>query len=103
MKIKHSEIRRDYTLDYKFEGEIVTVTYEDDKETITDEFDFSQLQEDDKIVDVETDIPVRVVKSAEIVGGEIEVELMKPYGANIAQEIMNGGDFPFSRNWQEVG
>ena len=105
MQIKYSEIRRNYTLDYNFTGETITATYTDDEQTITDTFDFSQLQEDEKLVDVNTDIPVKVIQSAERVDGEMKVILMKPYGADIAKEVMQKGDegFPFSRDWQEVG
>lgn len=105
MQIKYSEIRRDYKLDYEFSDEVITITYEDAEEIITDEFDFSKLEEDDKLVDVESDIPVKVIKSAERIDGEVKVELMKPYGNEVAKEVMKKGNkgFPFSRDWQEVG
>ena len=104
MQIKYSEIRREYNLDYEFAGEVVTATYTDDEQTITDTFNFSQLAEDEKLVDVNTDIPVKVIQKAERINGEIKVILMKPYGADIAREDMLKGDagFPFSRDWQEV-
>jgi len=102
MRIKYSELRRDYTLDYEFEGETVIVTYNDE---ITDEFDFSKLEEGDKFEGVDTEIPVKIFKSAKREDGELKIELYKPYSAEIAQEVMKKGDdgFPFSRDWQEVG
>lgn len=105
MIIKYSELRRDYTLDYEFDGEIITATYEDDEETTTDTFDFSELEEGDRLIDVDTEIPVKIINSAERIDGELRIKLMKPYGAEIAKEVTKKGDdgFPFSRDWQEVG
>lgn len=103
MKIKLSELRRKYTLDYVFNNETITATYDDGEQVIEDTFDFSNFE--GELVEVNTDIPVRIIKSAERVDGEMKVELMKPYGKEIAQEVMQNGEsaFPFSRDWQVVG
>ena len=104
MQIKYSEIRRDYTLDYKFKGETVIVTYSDNEQELTDEFDFSQLEEGDEFQSVETEIPVDIFKSVERIDDELEIVLYKPYDYETAQEVMEKGDegFPFDRGWQEV-
>lgn len=104
MQIKYSEIRAEFALDYTFEGEVITATYTGGNQTITDTFDFSKLQEDEQLVEVISDIPVPVIQSAERKNGELYIILTKPYGADVAREVMLKGDagFPFSRDWQEV-
>lgn len=104
MKIKYNEIRREYTLDYSFQNETITVDYSDDNQTITDTFVFSALEEGDEFRGVNTDIPVNIFHSAKRINDELEIELIKPYGLEIAKEVMAKGDagFPFSREWQVI-
>lgn len=104
MKYKYSEIKREYTLEYIFNGEVITVTYDDDEQFIKDTFDFSTLQEGDEIADVNTDIPVKVIKSAEKVDGELKVILFKPYNLSRDERIeqYDIGNLPFSIDWQVV-
>ena len=93
-----------YTLDYEFEGETITCTYQDDEQTIKDTFDFSNFTESDELAEVNTDIPVRVIKSAERVDGEMQVVLFKTYNMNKKERIekYGYGNLPFSTDWQVV-
>lgn len=104
MHIKYSEIRADYSLEYEFQGEVITATYTDENQTIIDTFDLSQLGEDEQLVEVISDIPVPVIQKAERKNGELYIILTKPYGADIAKQVMLKGEegFPFIRDWQEV-
>src|SRR6056297_2673395 len=93
-----------YTLDYEFESEVITCTYQDDDQTITDTFDFSNFTESDELAEVNTDIPVKVIKSAERVDGEMQVVLFKTYNMNKKERIekYGYGNLPFSTDWQVV-
>ena len=93
-----------YKLDYEFKGEIITSTYQKGDQTITDTFDFSNFTENDELAEVNTDIPVNVIKSAERVEGEMQVVLFKTYNMNKKERIekYGYGNLPFSTDWQVV-
>ena len=93
-----------YTLDYEFNGETITCTYQKDDQTITDTFDFSNFTESDELAEVNTDIPVNPIQSVERKDGELYVELKKTYNMNKAERIekYGYGNLPFSTDWQVV-
>ena len=104
MKIKFSSLKRNYTLKYEFDNETITCTYKDNEQTVTDNFNFSNFTENDELAEVNTDIPVKVIQSAERVNGEMKVELFKTYNINKEERIekYGYGNLPFSTDWQEV-
>ena len=93
-----------YTLDYKFDGETITCTYQKDDQIITDTFDFSNFAENDELAEVNTNIPVNPIQSVERKDGELYVELKKTYNINKAERIKKHGygNLPFNTDWQVV-
>lgn len=97
MRYKYSGIRRDYTIDYEFSGEVITAIYKDDEQTSTDTFDFSSMPDGKADTsNIVSDIPIPVIQSAERINGELQVVLFKPHG-----NLQQGAEFP-NENWQVI-
>lgn len=94
MRIKFIPQRNDNSLEYQFEGEKITATYNN----ITDEFDFSHLEEGDKadVENIETTLPINPIISAIRQDGELRVKLLKFHG-----NLQAGAEYP-NTDWQEV-
>lgn len=67
---------------YKFEGETITVTFED----VTDIFDFSEFNTDGELYDIETSLPINPILSAKRKDGILYVELLNLIGADATEE-----------------
>ena len=94
MQIRYIPQRNDNTLDYQFDGEAITATYNGE----TDTFDFSILEEGDKadVQNIETALPVNPIISAKRENGEVKVELLKYHG-----NLQAGAEYP-NTDWQVV-
>jgi hypothetical protein len=95
MRIKFIPQRNDNSLEYQFDGEVITATYNGE---ITDTFDFSHFEEGDKadVQNIETALPVNPIISARRENGEVKVELLKYHG-----NLQAGAEYP-NTDWQEV-
>ena len=94
MQIRYIPQRNDNTLEYQFDGEVITVTYNGE----TDTFDFSILEEGDKAdaQNIETTLPVNPIISARRENGEVKVELLKYHG-----NLQAGAEYP-NTDWQVI-
>lgn len=95
MRIRYIPQRNDNTLEYQFDGEVITATY---NKEITDIFDFSILEEGDKadVQNIETTLPVNPIISATRENGEVKVELLKYHGS-----LQAGAEYP-NTDWQVI-
>lgn len=81
MQIKYSPQRSDDVIQYIFEEDIITVTYQDQSDT----FDFTEMP-DGEMGSIETELPLNPIISAKRVDGELFVELLYYHGATATQE-----------------
>ena len=104
MKIKYSPQKSNSKqMEYEFNGEKITATLTQNGQGYTDTFDFSGLPEG-KLEEVETELPVNPILSAERKDGVLWVKLLKYHGN--ARELFkqySPSNYGFSTDWQEVG
>ena len=91
MMIKYSPQLSDRKIEYVFEGEKITATFNGESDT----FDFSQFA-DGHADNIETTLPFNPIISAERVDGVLYVELLNFIGEDATEDEK----FP---KWQEVG
>lgn len=81
MRIFLSPIRLDSTINYTFEGEIITAVMDGQADT----FDFSAMT-DGKASDITTTLPFSPIISAEKESGVLSVILLNPIGEDATEQ-----------------
>lgn len=94
MQIRYIPQRNDNNLEYQFDDEVITATYNGE----TDTFDFSILEEGDRadVQNIETTLLVNPIISAKRENGEVKVELLKYHG-----NLQAGAEYP-NTDWQVI-
>lgn len=90
MRVKLSPVRSDRTIEYSYDGEVITAMIDGQSDT----FDFSSVPEG-ILEKVETDLPINPIVSAKRVDGTLYVELINFISADASEEER----FP---EWKEV-
>ena len=85
IKVTEAPQRSDYTIHHTVNGDILIVTIDD----TTEEFDFSGLPEGMAEEIVPDSLPLNPIMSAEKVGDEIKITLLRLYGEDEKGEFEN--------------
>lgn len=81
MQVLYSPQRNDSVIDYEFQNDTITVTYQGQSEM----FDFSTMPDGTVVNEIETSLPINPIVRAERTDGVLSVVLLKFHGKDATE------------------